>query len=152
VPIREGWLYRAVLVDGYSRRVVGWAMADHRRAELALDALTMALQSRRLPPGLVHHTDRGGQYTARAYHLARAARGIVCAPRRAGECLDNATAERCFAARKAGLVEAHHWPPRAAARLALLARREVWCNGQQWVYWAGPSGQIALAAAISKFL
>jgi len=59
VPTQEGWLYLAVLLDAYSRRVVGWAMADHPRTELALDALAMALQARRPPPGLVHHTDRG---------------------------------------------------------------------------------------------
>ena len=66
VPTREGWLSLAVLLDVYSRRVIGWAMADHLRAELALDALAMALQARRPPPGLVHHTDRGGRYTAAA--------------------------------------------------------------------------------------
>ena len=62
----EGWLYLAVLLDAHSRRVVGWAMAEHLRTELALDALVMAVQARRPPPGLVHHTDRGCQYTAAA--------------------------------------------------------------------------------------
>jgi len=66
VATREGWLYLAVLLDAHSRRVVGWAMADHLRTELALDALAMALRARRPTPGLVQHTDRGGQYTAAA--------------------------------------------------------------------------------------
>jgi transposase InsO family protein len=101
VPTQEGWLYLAVLLDVYSRRVVGWAMADHLRAELALDALAMALQARRPPPGLVHHTDRGGQYTATAYQDALAARGLVCSMSRAGECLDNAMAESFFSTLKA---------------------------------------------------
>jgi len=90
-----------VLLDAYSRRVIGWAMADHLRTELALDALAMALQARRPPPGLVHHTDRGCQYTAAVYQAGLAARGIVCAMSRAGACLDNAMAESCFATLKA---------------------------------------------------
>jgi len=77
VATREGWLYLAVLLDAHSRRVVGWAMADHLRTELALDALAMALRARRPPPGLVHHTDRGGQYTAAAYQVVLAARGVT---------------------------------------------------------------------------
>jgi len=64
VPTQEGWRYLAVLLDVHARRVVGWAMADYLRTELATDALAMALRSRRPAPGLVHHTDRGGQYTA----------------------------------------------------------------------------------------
>jgi len=66
LPTREGWLYLAVLLDAHSRRVVGWAMADHLRAQLTLDALAMALRARRPGAGLVHHTDRGSQYTAAA--------------------------------------------------------------------------------------
>jgi len=64
LPTHEGWLYLAVSPDAHSRRVVGWALADHLRAELALDALPMARRARRPPPGLVQHTDRGCQYTA----------------------------------------------------------------------------------------
>jgi len=131
VATAEGWLYLAILADGYSRRVVGWAMADHLRAELATDALVMALGRRRPAAGLVHHTDRGGQYTAMAYQSRLAARGITCTMSRAGECLDNAMAERFFSTRKAELVEAHYWPTRAAARLALFAWLEVWYNRQR---------------------
>ncbi len=131
IPTAEGWLYLAVLVDVYSRRVVGWAMADHLRTELALDALAMALQARRPPPGLVHHTDRGCQYTAAAYQAALAARGIVCSMSRAGECLDNAMAERFFATLKAELGDARTWPTRAAARTAIFEWIEVWYNRQR---------------------
>jgi len=131
VPTGEGWLYLAVLVDAYSRRVVGWAMADHLRAELAADALAMALGRRRPAAGLVHHTDRGGQYTATAYQAALAARGIACSMSRAGECLDNAMAESSFSTLKAELVEAHRWPTRAAARLAISEWLEVWYNRQR---------------------
>ncbi len=131
IATAEGWLYLAVLVDVHSRRVVGWAMADHLRTELALDALAMALQARRPPPGLVHHTDRGCQYTAAAYQAALAARGIVCSMSRAGECRDNAMAESFFATLKAELVDARTWPTRAAARLAIFEWLEVWYNRQR---------------------
>jgi putative transposase len=131
VPTGEGWLYLAVLVDAHARRVVGWAMADHLRAELAVDALVMALGRRRPAAGLVHHTDRGGQYTAAAYQSRLTTHEITCSMSRAGECLDNAMAESFFSTLKAELVEARHWPTRAAARLAIFAWLEVWYNRQR---------------------
>jgi len=131
VATSEGWLYLAVLVDAYSRRVIGWAMADHLRTELALDALRMALRARRPGAGLVHHTDRGSQYTAAAYRVALATRGVTCSMSRAGECLDNAMAESFFATLKAELVDTRTWPTRAAARQAIFEWLEVWYNRQR---------------------
>jgi len=131
VPTREGWRHRAVLLDVYSRRVIGWALADHLRAELALDALALALQARRPPPGLLHHTDRGGQYTAAAYEGALAARGITCSMSRAGECLDNAMAESFFSTLKAELVHTRSWATRAVARSAIFEWLEIWYNRQR---------------------
>jgi len=131
VPTREGWRYLAVLLDAHSRRVVGWAMADHLRTELALDALALVLRSRRPPPGLVHHTDRGCQYTATTYRAMLAARGRTASMRRAGACLDNAVAERCFAPLKAELVDTRTWPTWAAARTAIFAWIAVWYNRQR---------------------
>jgi putative transposase len=131
VATREGWLYLAVLLDAHSRRVVGRAMADHLRAELALDALAMALRARRPPPGLVHHTDRGSQYTAATYRATLAERAITVSMSRAGECLDNAVAESFFATLKAELVDTQAWPTRAAARLAIFEWIEVWYNRQR---------------------
>ena len=128
VATHEGWLYLAVLLDAYSRRIVGWAMADHLRAELALDALAMALRARRPPPGLVHHTDRGCQYTAAMYRATLADRGITVSMSRSGQCLDNAVAESFFATLKAELVDTRAWPTRAAARLAIFEWIEVWYN------------------------
>ncbi len=125
------WLYLAVLLDAHSRRVVGWAMADHLRAELAANALAMALRARRPPPGLVHHTDRGSQYTAATYRAMLADREITVSMSRAGECLDNAVAESFFATLKAELVDAHTWPTRAAARTAIFEWIEVWYNRQR---------------------
>ncbi len=131
VATHEGWLYLAVLVDAYSRRVVGWAMADHRRTELALDALHMALRARRPPPGLVHHTDRGAQYTAAAYRQALATRSVVASMSRSGDCYDNAMAESFFATLKAELIDARTWPTRAAARTAIFEWLEIWYNSQR---------------------
>ncbi len=91
------------------RRVVGWAMADHLRAELALDALAMALKSRRPAPGLIHHTDRGRQYTAATYRAALAAVGATASMSRSGDCLDNAMAESLCHPRP-------RWPRRAPGR------------------------------------
>ena len=131
VATQEGWLSLATLLDAHSRRVVGWAMADHLRTELALDALAMALRVRRPPPGLVHHTDRGGQYTAVAYREALAARGVTASMSRSGNCLDNAMAESFFATRKAERVDRRHWATRAAARTAIFAWIEVLYNRQR---------------------
>jgi len=131
LPTQEGWLYLAVLVDVYSRRVVGWAMADHLRTELALGALRMALRARRPGAGLVHHTDRGSQYTAASYRAALATPGVTVSMSRAGECLDNAMAERFFATLKAELIDTGTWPTRAAARLAIFEWIAVWYNRQR---------------------
>ena len=131
VPTHEGWLYLAVLLDAHSRRVVGWAMAEHLRSELAADALAMALRARRPPPGLVHHTDRGSQYTAATYRTRLADRAITASMSRAGECLDNAVAESFFATLKAELVDTRAWPTRAAARTAIFEWIEVWYNRQR---------------------
>ncbi len=131
VPTWEGWLYLAVLLDACSRRVIGWAMADHARAELAVEALTMALAARQPAAGLVHHTDRGCQYTARAYQAILASRGVVASMSRSGDCYDNAMAESFFATLKAELVDARPWPTRRAARQAIFEWLEVFYNRQR---------------------
>lgn len=131
VATREGWRDVAVLLDAHARRVVGWAMADHRRTELALDARAMALRARRPGPGLVHHTDPGCQYTAAAYQARLASAGLVCSMRRSGQCLENAMAERCCATLKAALIDAQIWPTRAAARTAIVEWVEVFSNRQR---------------------
>jgi transposase InsO family protein len=131
VATAEGWLYLAVLLDAHSRRVVGWAMADHLRTELALDALAMALEQRRPGAGLVHHTDRGCQYTAAAYRAILASSGVTASMSRSGDCYDNAMAESFFATLTAELADARAWPTRAAARTAIFEWLEVWYNRQR---------------------
>ena len=89
----EGWLYLAVVVDLFARRVVGWSVASHMRAELALNALQIALGNRDALDGLTHHSDRGSQYTSSEYQELLRAHGIVCSMSRKGDCWDNAVAE-----------------------------------------------------------
>jgi transposase InsO family protein len=128
----EGWLYLAALLDVHSRRVVGWAMADHLRTELALEALTMALRLRRPRGGeLTHHSDRGSQYTAGAYQAVLTAHGIRCSMSRKGDCLDNAMAESFFATLKRELMPTQGWTTKAAARAAVFEWIAVYYNRQR---------------------
>jgi transposase InsO family protein len=115
----EGWLFLAVIVDVFSRRVVGWSAADHLRTQLPLEALGMALGLRRPQHGLVHHSDRGCQYASDLYRAELAARGIVCSMSRVGDCWDNAVAESFFATLKAELIHRRPWPTKHEARLAI---------------------------------
>jgi len=100
---REGWMYLAVLIDLYSRRVVGWAMSISLSTELPLTALRMAIRTRRPPPGLIHHTDQGCQYASHAYRRELKAHGMICSMSRRGNCWDNAVAESFFATLKVEL-------------------------------------------------
>lgn len=99
----QGWLYVAVLLDLYSRRVVGWAMGKRINQALPLRALRMALSAREPAAGLIHHTDRGSQYAAKDYQKLLKGRGLVCSMSRKGDCWDNAVAESFFATLKGDL-------------------------------------------------
>ena len=102
----EGWSYLAVLLDLFSRRVVGWAMSANNDTALALAALERAVGSRHLlPPGLVHHTDRGSPYASDDYRAALSAHGMIASMSRKGDCWDNAVAESFFATLRAELVD-----------------------------------------------
>lgn len=132
LPTDEGWLYLATLLDVYSRRVVGFALADHLRTELALAALQLALGQRHPQPRtLLHHTDRGSQYTARAYRDLLAAHGITPSMSRAGDCYDNAMAESFNATIKTELMARTHWSTRVEARAAVFAWITVFYNRQR---------------------
>ena len=97
LPTSEGWLYLAIVLDLFSRRAIGWSIGVRATQRLALDALQMALRRRQAAPGLVHHSDRGCQYTAAAHRQLLTSRGIVCSMSRRGNCWDNAVAESFFA-------------------------------------------------------
>jgi len=103
VPTRQGWLYVAVLMDLYSRRIVGWARAAQQTTTLTLTALEMALRRRRVSAGLLHHSDRGCQYVAIPYQQRLVALGIRCSMSRPGNCWDNAVVESFFATLKTEL-------------------------------------------------
>ena len=90
IATREGWLYLAVLIDLYSRQVVGWAMSSQNNRQLAIDALTMAIEQRRPRPGLIHHTDQGVLYATSAYRAILSQQGILPSMSRKGNCYDNA--------------------------------------------------------------
>ena len=124
----EGWLYLAVILDAHSRKVVGWAMADHLRTELATDALQMALRTRRPKPGLIHHTDRGVQYTSNAYGKLLTAHQVRQSVGRPGTCWDNAVAESFFATLKNELIYRYIWPTRRHAELAIFEFIAGWYN------------------------
>jgi transposase InsO family protein len=131
VPTREGWLYLAVILDLYSRRVVGWAMADHLKAVLASDALEMALQRRTPPAGLLLHSDRGVQYACGAYQELLARHGLVCSMSRAGNCYDNAVVESFHGTLKSELVRRQDYATRAQAIQAIFEYIEVFYNRQR---------------------
>jgi transposase InsO family protein len=108
----EGWIYLAAIQDAFSRRIVGWAMADHMRAELVVDALQMALARRRPGPGLIHHSDQGSQFVSLAFGLAARDAGIAVSMGSRGDAYDNAVAESFFATLKKELVRRRTWPSR----------------------------------------
>jgi putative transposase len=108
----EGWLYLAAVQDAFSRRIVGWSMADHMRAELVVDALEMALARRRPSPGLVHHSDQGSQYVSLGFGQKARDAGIAVSMGSRGDAYDNAVAESFFATLKKELVHRRSWPTR----------------------------------------
>jgi putative transposase len=128
IRTHEGWLYLAAIVDCFSRRVVGWSMADHLRTELVADALEMAIRRRRPGPGLVHHSDAGTQYTSLAFGRRLRQAGIAPSMGTVGDALDNAVAESFFGTLKRELVHRHSFPTRAAARTAVFDYIEVFFN------------------------
>ncbi len=128
VPTLQGWLYLAVVIDLCSRRVVGWAMNDHLRSELASEALVMALQQRRPGGGLLHHSDRGCQYTSDSYQRLLNDACIKASMSGVGQCWDNAVAESFFATLKRERVNGLTYMTRGAARSSLFEWIECWYN------------------------
>jgi putative transposase len=126
----EGWLYLSVVIDLFSRRVVGWSMSDHLRAEGVAEALQMALQRRRPPPdgSLLHHSDRGVQYACQRYRSLLQEHGIACSMSRRGNCYDNAVVESFFGTIKTERVHRERYRTRAEARSSVFEWIECWYN------------------------
>jgi putative transposase len=127
----EGWLYLATVIDIASRRVVGWATADHLRTELVTDALRAALRTRRPAGPVIFHSDRGCQYTSREFACLAAEFRVRLSVGRTGQCWDNALAESFFSTLKNELGDARPWPSRTAARTAIFEWIESWYNLQR---------------------
>jgi transposase InsO family protein len=128
IPTAAGWLYLAAVVDLCSRKVVGWATADHLRAELPAEALRTALTHRRPAGALLHHSDRGVQYASDAYQSLLAAHGLEPSMSRKGNCWDNAVVESFFSTLKRELVHHEHYADHEQARRSLFEYIEVFYN------------------------
>ena len=124
----EGWAYLATVIDLASRRVVGWALADHMRAELVCDALRMAIDARRPGPGAIFHSDRGTQYTSTEFAELLGENKMLQSLSRPRQCWDNAVAEAWFATLKLELIDRRSWATRAQVRTAVFEFVEVFYN------------------------
>ncbi|MEU3189040.1 IS3 family transposase [Streptomyces sp. NPDC006923] len=128
IPTGEGWLYLATVIDIASRRVVGWATADHMRTDLVANALTTACRTRRPTRPVIFHSDRGSQYTSQQLATLADQFGVRLSVGRTGQCWDNALAESFFATIKRELLDPTTWPTRTAAHTAIFDFIEGWYN------------------------
>ena len=128
IPTDEGFLYLAGVMDMCSRKIVGWSMADHLRTELCLDALSMALQSRKPGDGLIHHSDRGVQYASVDYQLLIQSHCICVSMSRVGNCYDNAAMESFWGTLKTELVHHSKYRTIEEARQSIFKYIECWYN------------------------
>jgi len=128
VPTWAGFRSLAVVLDVHSRRIVGWAMAEHLRSELVIEAVDMAVWRRRPTPGVIHHSDQGSQYASLAFGRRLREAGLAGSMGSRGDCFDNATAESFFATLECELLARRRFPTRSAARLALFASIEGFSN------------------------
>jgi putative transposase len=126
-----GFLYLAIVLDVYSRRIVGWAMADHLRTELVVEAVDMALWRRRPAAGVIHHSDQGSQYTSLTFGRRLRDAGLVASMGSRGDCFDNALAESFFATLECELLAGRAFPTKNAARLAVFDYIEGFYNSRR---------------------
>ena len=130
VPTGAGFLYLSVVLDAFSRRIVGWSMAGHLRTELVLAALEMALDQRR-PTGVIHHSDQGSQYTSLAFGQRCRDAGVRPSMGSVGDCYDNAMCESFFATLECELLDRKRFETRAEARMGVFSFIEGWYNPQR---------------------
>jgi putative transposase len=128
IPTWEGFVYLAVVLDVFSRRIVGWAMADHMRTELVTDALAMAIHQRRPSPGVIHHSDKGSQYTSITFGQRCEQAGIRPSTGRTGTCFDNAITESFFASLECELIDRRTFRTRSQAEREVFAYIEGFYN------------------------
>ena len=128
VATAEGWLYLAVVLDLYSRQIVGWAMSDSLQRQLVIDALQMAIVARRPAPGLLHHSDRSSQYASHDYQALLTRAQMVSSMSRKGDCYDNAVVQSFFGTLKTELIYQRQYATRAEARADIFEYIEVFYN------------------------
>jgi transposase InsO family protein len=131
IPTDDGFVYLAGVMDLCSRRIVGWSMADTLETTLVCDALAMAVKTRRPAPGLLHHSDRGVQYTSGEYRAELESIGAECSMSRRGNCYDNAAKESFWGKLKTEMVHHERFRTRAHARAAVFDYIEVFYNRQR---------------------
>ena len=124
----EGWLYLCAVQDAFSRRIVGWSMADHMRSDLVVEALNMAIARRAPEAGLIHHADQGSRFVSLAFGQAAGKAGIARSMGSRGDCFDNAVAESFFATLKKELIHRHSWPNREELRREVFDYIEIFYN------------------------
>jgi len=128
IPTRQGWLYLAVMIDLFSRKVVGWSMSNANNGQLVQDSLNMAIQHRKPGPGLIHHTDRGATYATDRYQETQQEHGIIPSMSRKRDCWDNAVAESFFSNLKNELTYWITFNNRDQARSAIFDYIEIFYN------------------------
>lgn len=148
IPTREGWLYLAVIIDLYSRAVIGWAMHKRMKTALVTDALKMALMRRKVRSPLLLHSDQGSQYAAADYRAILAANGIQCSMSRKGNCWDNAVAESFFHTLKTELVQHEDYRNRTEAKASIFEYVEVFYNRQRRHSHVGQVAPLTFEAAM----
>jgi len=127
----QGWLYLAVIIDLYSRKVVGWAMSERMKTALVINALSMAYFRRKPPKGLVHHSDRGSQYASQEYQQMLESYGMICSMSRKGDCWDNAVAESFFHSLKTEWIKDTVYYTRDNARSDVMDYIEMFYNNHR---------------------
>ena len=131
IPTQEGWLYLAITLDLFSRKVIGWSMGRWITGQLVVEALNMAIKTRCLKSGLIHHSDRGVQYASKKFQSLLKTCGIRCSMSRKGDCWDNAVAESFFHTLKVELIHGTIYNTRQEAKTAIFEYIEVFYNRQR---------------------
>jgi transposase InsO family protein len=131
IPTDEGWLYLATTMDLFSRKIVGWSMSATLHASIVIDALQMAIDRRRPAAGLIHHSDRGVQYSCAEFRAQLDAHGLVASMSRKGNCYDNAAKESFYHSLKADLVHHERYRTRDEARASVFDYIEVFYNRER---------------------
>ena len=152
IRTRAGWLYLAVLLDLYSRRIVGWSMGDRPNEALTLGALNMAIEHRDPQPGLIHHTDQGGIYRSRGYRERMDHVGMLPSMGAKGTAYDNAVAESFFSNLKNELVHHVDFLNRESARAAIFSYIELFYNRQRIHQTLGYVSPVAFEQASNEVL